>query len=169
MNMNSNQLALTLEPDTERRQDLPPADRELIERAIRCLEERYRVNLDVLTSPAATRDYVKLRLDGLGYEVFAMILLDNRHGVMRYVELFRGTLDGASVHPREVVRLVMAHNAAAVILAHNHPSGVTEPSQADLRITQRLKDALALIDVRVLDHLIVGEGEGLSFAERGLI
>ncbi len=90
MNKNSNQLALTLELDTERRQDLPPADRALIERAIRCLEERYRVNLDVLTSPAATRDYVKLRLDGLGYEVFAMILLDNRHGVMRYVELFRG-------------------------------------------------------------------------------
>ena len=80
-----------------------------------------------------------------------------------------GTLDGASVHPREVVRLVMAHNAAAVIFAHNHPSGITEPSQADMRITQRLKDALALIDVRVLDHLIVGEGEGLSFAERGLI
>ena len=167
--MNSNQLALTLEPDTERRQDLPPADRDLIERAIRCLEERYRVNLDVLTSPSATRDYVKLRLDGLGYEVFAMILLDNRHGVMRYVELFRGTLDGASVHPREVVRLVMAHNAAAVIFAHNHPSGITEPSQEDIRITQRLKDALALIEVRVLDHLIVGEGEGLSFAERGLI
>ena len=116
--MNATQLALTLEPDTERRQDLPPADRELIERAIRCLEERYRVNLDVLTSPEATRDYVKLRLDGLGYEVFAMILLDNRHGVLRYLELFRGTLDGASVHPREVVRSVMAHNAAAVIFAH---------------------------------------------------
>ena len=89
--------------------------------------------------------------------------------MLRYVELFRGTIDGASVHPREVVRLVMETNAAAVIFAHNHPSGVAEPSQADLRITQHLKDALALIDVRVLDHLIVGEGSGTSLAEQGLL
>ncbi len=165
----SEPLALTLEPDVYRRQQLLPADQELIDQAIRCLEERYLVNQDVLTSPEATRDFLKLRLDGIAYEVFALVLLDNRHRVLRYVELFRGTLDGASVHPREVLRCVMAHNAAAVILAHNHPSGVTEPSQADIRITQRLKDALALIEVRVLDHLIVGEGQGVSLAERGLL
>ena len=95
---------------------------------------------DVLTSPEATRDYLKLKLYRLPYEVFACLFLDNRHRVIRYEELFRGTIDGASVHPREVVRKVMETNAAAVIFAHNHPSGVAEPSQADLRITQRLKD-----------------------------
>lgn len=124
---------------------------------------------DVLSSPEATRDYLKLKLYGLPYEVFLCLFLDNRHRVIRIEELFRGTIDGASVHPREVVRKVMETNAAAVIFAHNHPSGVAEPSQADLRITQRLKDALALIEVRVLDHLIVGEGRGTSLAERGLI
>jgi len=124
---------------------------------------------DVLTSPEATRDYLKLKLYRLPYEVFACLFLDNRHRVIRYEELFRGTIDGASVHPREVVRKVMETNAAAVIFAHNHPSGVAEPSQADLRITQRLKDALALVEVRVLDHLIVGEGQGTSLAERGLL
>jgi DNA repair protein RadC len=97
------------------------------------------------------------------------LFLDNRHRVIDYRELFRGTIDGASVHPREVVRSALDLNAAAVIFAHNHPSGVAEPSQSDLRITQRLKDALALIDVRVLDHLIIGEGEGTSLAERGLL
>ena len=112
------QLALTLEPDTLRRQHIPPTERDLIDRAIRCLEERYQVNKDVLTSPDLTRDYLKLRLDGLPYEVFALVLLDNRHGVLRYLELFRGTIDGASVPIREVVRTVMEHNAAAVILAH---------------------------------------------------
>ncbi|MGQ9658647.1 MAG: RadC family protein [Thermochromatium sp.] len=124
---------------------------------------------DVLTSPEATRDYLKLRLYGLPHEIFACLFLDNRHRVIVYEELFRGTIDGASVHPREVVRRVIETNAAAVIFAHNHPSGVAEPSQADLRLTQRLKEALALIDVRVLDHIIVGDGDGTSFAERGLL
>ncbi len=124
---------------------------------------------DALTSPEATRDYLKLRLHGLPNEVFACLFLDNRHRVIRCDELFRGTIDGASVHPREVVRRVIETNAAAVIFAHNHPSGVAEPSQADLRITHRLKEALALIDVRVLDHVIIGEGEGTSLAERGLL
>jgi DNA repair protein RadC len=162
-------LGLTLEPDAQRRTGLSVEELDLIERAIRCLEAKYLVAQDVLTSPETTRDYLKLRLDGVPYEVFALLLLDNRHAVLRYVELFRGTIDGASVHPREVVRLVMETNAAAVILAHNHPSGVAEPSQADLRITQRLKDALALIEVRVLDHLIIGKGRGTSLAERGLL
>jgi DNA repair protein RadC len=125
--------------------------------------------IDVLTSPEATREYLKLQLCGEPREVFACLFLDNRHRVIRFEPLFFGTIDGASVHPREVVRRAIETNAAAVIFAHNHPSGVAEPSQADLRITQRLKDALALIEVRVLDHLIVGEGPGTSLAERGLL
>jgi DNA repair protein RadC len=124
---------------------------------------------DVIASPEATRDYLKLRLHNYPYEVFAGLFLDNRHRVIAYEELFKGTIDGASVHPREVVRAALRLNAAAIIFAHNHPSGVAEPSQSDLRITQRLKEAMALVDVRVLDHLIVGEGQGISLAERGLI
>ncbi|MDD3516816.1 MAG: DNA repair protein RadC [Chromatiales bacterium] len=123
---------------------------------------------DALTSPDDTRRYLAARLRDHPHEVFAILFLDNRHRVIAFEELFQGTIDGASVHPREVVRRVLAHNAAAVILAHNHPSGVAEPSAADARITQRLKDALALIDVRVLDHLIVGD-ESVSLAERGLL
>ncbi|MGB5209269.1 MAG: JAB domain-containing protein, partial [Gammaproteobacteria bacterium] len=94
---------------------------------------------------------------------------DNRNRLIGLEELFRGTIDGASVYPREVVRQALAHNAAAVILAHNHPSGVAEPSQADEAITRRLKNALALVDIRVLDHLVIGDGEAVSFAERGLL
>lgn len=124
---------------------------------------------DLLTSPEATRAYLKTQLHHHAREVFACLFLDNRHRVIRYEELFQGTIDGASVHPREVVRRALEVNAAAVIFAHNHPSGVTEPSQADLRITQRLKDALALVDVRVLDHLIIGEGDAASLAEQGLL
>ena len=101
--------------------------------------------------------------------MFACLFLDNRHRLIRFEELFRGTIDGASVHPREVVRQALAHNAAALILAHNHPSGVAEPSGADRQITRRLVDALALVDVRVLDHLVVGRGEAFSFAEQGLL
>lgn len=96
-------------------------------------------------------------------------LLDKRHRLIEYVELFRGTVDGASVHPREVVKLALAKNAAAVLCAHPHPSGVAEPSQADELITQRLRDALALVDIRVLDHLIIAGGEVLSMAEKGMI
>ena len=124
---------------------------------------------DALTSPQDTRDYLCARLRGYPHEVFACLFLDSRHRVIEYEELFRGTIDGASVHPREVVRRAMAHNAAALILAHNHPSGVAEPSQSDTHITRRLKDALALMDVRVLDHIIIGDGEMTSLAERGLL
>ncbi len=137
------------------------------------LSRRYlmtRINdQDVLTSPEATRNYLKMRLYGSPHEIFACLFLDNRHRIIRFEELFRGTIDGASVHPREVLRRVLDTNAAAVIFAHNHPSGVAEPSQADLRITQRLKTLLELVDVRVLDHIIVGDGDGVSFAERGLL
>ncbi len=124
---------------------------------------------DVMNSPEATRDYLKLRLRGLSHEVFACLFLDNRHRVIEYQELFRGTIDGASVHPREVLKEALRWNAAAVIFAHNHPSGVAEPSQADLRITKRLQETLDQVDVRVLDHIIVGENDGTSFAERGLL
>ncbi|WP_295392445.1 DNA repair protein RadC [uncultured Thiodictyon sp.] len=151
------------------RPHLTRGERNLVAKAIRCLEGKYLVTADVLASPKETKAYLKLRLCGLCYEVFACLFLDTRHRIICYEELFHGTIDGASVHPREVVRRVIETNAAAVIVAHNHPSGVAEPSQADLRITQRLKEALALIEVRVLDHLIVGEGETTSLAERGLL
>jgi DNA repair protein RadC len=152
-----------------RRQALSLQARKAVAKAIQCLETAYNVKGQAIASPGDARDYLKLKLYGLPYEVFACLLLDNRHRVIRYEELFRGTIDGASVHPREVVRLVLESNAAAVIFAHNHPSGLAEPSQADLRITQRLKDALALVDVRVLDHHIIGDGSGTSLAERGLL
>ncbi len=122
-----------------------------------------------LTNPRATKEFMRMRLRDLPHEVFCCIYLDNRNRVIAFDELFRGTIDGASVHPREVVKEALARNASAVILAHNHPSGVAEPSQADELITRRLKQALALVDIRVLDHLIVGDGVCESFAERGLL
>lgn len=124
---------------------------------------------DALTDPCASARYLKARLGGYPYEVFACLFLDNRHRVIAFEELFRGSIDGASVHPREVVRRCLAHNAAAVILAHNHPSGVAEPSQADRAITVRLRETLALIDVRVLDHFVIGDGVPTSLARRGWI
>ncbi len=124
---------------------------------------------DALTNPDQTRRYLSAQLRDRNQEVFACLFLDNRHRVLAYEELFFGTVDGASVHPRELVRRCIAKNAAAVILAHNHPSGVAEPSRADEQITKRLQEALALVDVRLLDHMVVGDGEVVSFAERGLI
>jgi len=124
---------------------------------------------DVLAHPSACADYLRSRIGAHPYEVFACLFLDQRHRVIAFEELFRGSIDGASVHPREVVRRCLVHNAAAVILAHNHPSGVAEPSQADRDITAELKRALALIDVRVLDHFIVGSGAPTSLAMRGLL
>jgi DNA repair protein RadC len=163
------QLAFTMIVDTSRRIGLTIAEEKLIAHAIACLEARYLVKKEAITSPQETRAYFKLKLDSLKAEIFACLYLDNRHQVLGYEELFQGTIDGTSIHPREVVRRVIEMGAAAVIFAHNHPSGMTEPSQADLRITQRLKEALALIEVRVLDHLIIGEGDGVSLAERGLL
>ena len=120
-------------------------------------------------TPRATREFLRARLRDRDHEVFCCLFLDNRHRVICFDEVFRGTIDGASVHPREVVKLALSRNAAAVILAHNHPSGVAEPSQADELITGRLRDALALVDIRVLDHIVVGDGACVSFAERGLL
>jgi DNA repair protein RadC len=122
-----------------------------------------------LSSPKATRDYLTLKLGTLEREVFAVLFLDKRHRLISYQEMFQGTIDGASVHPREVVKEALKQNAAAVILAHPHPSGVAEPSQADEFITTRLKEALGLVDIRILDHVIVAGGDTVSFAERGLL
>lgn len=124
---------------------------------------------DALANPADTRAYLSTRLRGYGHEVFACLFLDTRHRVIQYEELFHGTLDGTSVHPREVLKRALAHNAAALILAHNHPSGIAEPSRADEQLTHRLREALGLVDIRVLDHVVVGDGTCVSFAERGLL
>ncbi len=131
------------------------------------LEQLQRGN--PLENPRTTRDFLRARLRDLPHELFCCLLLDNRHRVIEFSELFRGTIDGATVHPREVVKLALGANAAAVILAHNHPSGVAEPSRADELITRRLRDALSLVDIRLLDHIVVGEACCVSLAERGLI
>jgi DNA repair protein RadC len=131
-------------------------------------EELGRKN--ALTSPDHTRNYLTALMAGYTHEVFACLLLDNQHQVIRFEPLFRGTIDAASVYPREVVKLALDYGAAAIIFAHNHPSGLTQPSEADKQITQRLKQALALLDIRVLDHFIIGDGDcPYSFAENGLI
>lgn len=122
-----------------------------------------------IKSPADTETFLLARLRDRPYEVFCSLYLDNRHRVLKFEELFRGTIDGTSVHPRELVKQALAVNAAAIILAHNHPSGVAEPSQADERITRRVKSALELVDIRLLDHFIIGDGISTSLASRGLL
>ena len=122
-----------------------------------------------IRSPADTEAFLQAHMRHLDHEVFCCLFLDNRHRVLCFDKLFRGTIDGTSVYPREVVKEALAVNAAAIILAHNHPSGVAEPSQADERITRRLKSALELVDIRLLDHLIIGDGRATSLASRGLL
>lgn len=139
---------------------------DVITRAHNLIAQRYRAGSPVLSAPQRTREYLRLHLGNLEHEVFGCLYLDNRNKLIAVEDLFRGTIDGASVFPREVVKAALKHNAAACILFHNHPSSVADPSQADELITSRLKEALALIDVRVLDHLIVGE-QVYSFAECG--
>ena len=146
----------------------PASNQEILSAARQVLAHRVRRGAS-LQSPQKVREYLSVRLGYLDYEIFAVILLDKRHRVIEYVELFRGTIDGASVHPREVVKLVLDKGAAACLLVHNHPSGVEDQSQADELITTRLVQSLALIDCRVVDHLIVGAGNVLSFAEKGLL
>ncbi len=142
-------------------------------RAARSLAERYLAEPlergSMLTDQAGAAEFVRLRLGGRRQEVFACLFLDSQHAVIAFDELFFGTIDGANVHPREVVRRALERNAAAAILVHNHPSGVAEPSDADIRVTRRLSDALALFDVRVLDHLVVGARDVVSLAARGLL
>ena len=146
----------------------PATEAEILDAARAMLARRVRRGR-ALSNPRHTREYLQLELAPREHEVFAILFLDNRHRVIEFLPLFRGTIDGASVHPREVVKEALSRNAAAVILAHNHPSGVAEPSQADELITHRLRDALALIDVRVLDHFVVTCDSIVSFAERGLL
>ena len=122
-----------------------------------------------IRSPTDTEAFLTAKLRDLPHELFCCVYLDNRHRVIQFEELFRGTIDGTSVYPREVVKQALTVNAAAVIVAHNHPSGICEPSQADERITRRLKSALELVDIRLLDHLIIGDGQSSSLASRGLL
>ncbi|WP_372880294.1 DNA repair protein RadC [Psychromonas sp.] len=140
---------------------------QVLEKAAEIVAERY-FHGDVFCSAKATKDFLTFKMGGYEREVFAVMLLDSQHSMIEFRELFFGSIDAASVYPREVVKVGLEVNAAAIILAHNHPSGVPEPSQSDKRITSQLKDALALVDIRVLDHIVVGE-TCVSFAERGLI
>lgn len=144
-------------------------DDQIIRQALAVLSRRMREPGQSINSPTAVRDYLRLKLSGLEFEVFSVIFLDTQHRVIASEELFRGTLSQTSVYPREVVKRALALNAAAVIFAHNHPSGVAAPSNADKALTNQLKEALALVDVKALDHFIVAGMNYLSFAERGLI
>lgn len=142
------------------------ADNAIIEDALRILSERIKRPNIFITSPKDIKSYLKLKLSELEHEVFAVVFLNTRHGIIKYEEMFRGTIDGAHVYPRDVLKEALACNAAAVIFAHNHPSGISEPSNADVSITRKLKEALAMVEIRVLDHLIVGENI-TSMAELG--
>ena len=158
--------------------ELPPARglgqakrcrlRAVLELARRCQADEFRRE-GTLRNPGDTAGFLRTRLSGYPYEVFACVFLDNRHRVIAFEELFRGTIDGTPVYPREVVRACLRHNAAAVILAHNHPSGVAEPSESDRRVTSELREALGLVGVRVLDHFVVGADQPVSLAQRGLM
>jgi DNA repair protein RadC len=147
--------------DTEAREDYA------IRRALDVLRRRLRELGAAITSPQLFEAFLQLRLGEREQEVFCALFLDTRHRVIEFREMFYGTIDGASVHPREVVKVALQVNAAAVIFSHNHPSGVADPSHADIQITKRLKDSLALIDVRVLDHIVVTADETVSLAQRG--
>lgn len=154
--------------------DLKPSElneqekRSIVTLATKVLAFRFRAGR-VLSNPDETRTYLRMKLADYRNEVFGCLFLDNRHRILAVRELFQGTIDGASVHPRVVVQQALDVNAAALVFFHNHPSGVAEPSRADEMLTRRLRDALALVDVRVLDHFVVSGGESVSFAERGLI
>ncbi|QIL69103.1 DNA repair protein RadC [Diaphorobacter sp. HDW4B] len=146
----------------------PAEPAKVLQAALRVLAGQLR-GTELLSSPQAVRDFLRIQLGRLEHEVFAVIHLDAQHRVIEYVEMFRGTVSQTSVYPREVVKEALARNSAAIVLVHNHPSGFAEPSRADELLTQTLKSALSLVDVRVIDHLIVAGATILSFAERGLI
>jgi DNA repair protein RadC len=144
----------------------PANEQRVIQRALRLLEKYQRQPSESFTSTSLTKTWLQLQMAHLEREVFIVMYLDNQHCLLERETLFTGTLSHTEVHPREVVKSALKHNAAAVILAHNHPSGETEPSQADRHITKRVANALSLVEVRVLDHLVVGD-DVMSFAERG--
>ena len=165
------QLSLSLDSSLLVRDDQGrylPATADQILEAARYVIDQKTPRGTLFTSPALVKDYLRTKLVSFEHEVFAALFLDSQNRLIEYVEMFRGTIDQASVYPREVVKTALQHNAAAVI-SHNHPSGNSEPSQADKLLTQRLKEALALVDVRTLDHIVVGGEATTSFAERGLI
>ena len=145
------------------------SDDEVIRMAVGIINHRFGLKRASLNSPSMVRDYLQLTLTGKEHEVFACVFIDAQNRVIAVEELFRGTLTQTSVYPREVVKSALHHNCAAVILAHNHPSGVAEPSHADQCLTNQLKGALAMVDVKVLDHFIIAGDSALSFAERGLL
>ncbi|ODS22477.1 hypothetical protein AB835_13915 [Candidatus Endobugula sertula] len=145
------------------------SDDEIIHHALCILEERLNKPDYVVNSPTDVARYLKLHYEGLEYESFRVMFLNSQHGLIRLKELFRGTINSAAIYPREVVKAALAFNAAAVVLSHNHPSGDPKPSQADRHITRHLVDALKLIDVKVLDHIVVGGNDSYSFAEHGLM
>ncbi|MFO1177076.1 MAG: DNA repair protein RadC [Ottowia sp.] len=147
---------------------LPASADDILEAARQVIDQKMQRGT-LFDSPATVKTYLRTKLSGFDHEVFAVLFLDSRHRLIDYMEMFRGTIDGATVHPREVVKEALRCNAAALILSHNHPSGNPEPSAADRALTARLKQALALVDVRVLDHVIVAGDTTASFAERGLL
>jgi DNA repair protein RadC len=144
-------------------------DDSVIRQALAIMETRLQYRGEALTSPQAVRDYLRLRIADREHEVFVALFLDSQNRLIAAEELFRGTLAQTSVYPREVVKAALTHNAAAIIFSHNHPSGVAEPSRADELLTCALKQALALVDIRVLDHIVVAGDKTTSFAERGLL
>lgn len=163
---------LIADPQRARAQGLSSVNYAALQAALEIARRHYQelmMAAPALNSPRIAREFFHMRMRDLPYEVFAVLYLDNRDRVIQFKELFRGTIDSAAVHTREVVKDALAHNAAAVIVAHNHPSGLAEPSQADELVTRRLKEALALVDIRLIDHLVVGDGCIESFAERGLL
>ncbi|MHB1667240.1 RadC family protein [Thiomonas sp.] len=146
-----------------------PATASQILAAARLVVDQTLQRNEEFTSPAVVKNYLCAKLAGYEHEVFAVLFLDNRHRLIEYIELFRGTIDGASVYPREVVKEALARNAAAVIVSHNHPSGSPEPSAADRALTANLRQALALVEVRLLDHIVVGGNDTVAFSEHGLL
>ena len=142
---------------------------DLINRALFILEDRLRVHGEAMHSPDASKQYLRLKTSSLEHEVFSVLFMDNKHRVIDFQEMFRGTIDGASVWPREILKEALKVNATAVILSHNHPSGDPTPSAADKRITERVRDALELISVRVIDHIVVGAHRAVSMVDEGLI
>jgi DNA repair protein RadC len=149
---------------------LTKSKKEILRQAAEILEESAKYSPDVsFTSPSSVRNYLLTRFAGLEREVFVAMWLDSQHRLIEVDELFKGTIDSAAVYPREIVKRALEHNAAAVIIAHNHPSGIAEPSQSDILITERIEKALDVIDVKVFDHMVAGNGIVISFAERGLL
>jgi DNA repair protein RadC len=174
MNPRQYELPLSEAPDQEtdrpsiREREHGVREQSIIDRALAILAKRHRRG-EALTGPESVSEFLRVKLGGQQNEVFGCIFLDNRHRIIAVEDMFFGTIDGASVHPRVIAQKALIVNAAAAIAYHNHPSGVAEPSQADLRITQRIRETLDLVDVRLLDHLVVCAGECTSFAERGLL